>query len=199
MAGNDSTQVVAGRDLKFYSAPFATTLAIIADSAWGTAWAAPWVDRGYSDGGLHGSARKTINEIIADQEITPVLRTFGSADLRLRANLMQTDLGITQEAAGMGAAPTTTAASTGVRGHTDWAITSALGIVFYGVGFDIKNPGDGEAIRFFGWRGIPVGDISWDFDLRNGNRVNYEIGLTPDTSVNPARILTVRDIIPALP
>lgn len=194
---NDVTQVVAGRDLIFYSAPFATSLAVIADSAWGTAWAAPWVNRGYSDGGLHGSARKTLNEIIADQEIAPVLRTFGTVDLRLRASLMQTDLSIAQEATAMGAAPTTTAASTGVRGHTDWSITSALGVLYYGVGFDIRNPGDAEAIRFQGWRGIPVGDVNFDFDVRTGNRINYEAGLTPDTSVTPARILTVRDIIPA--
>jgi hypothetical protein len=201
----DATKVVATRDIKVYTVPFSSTNAIPADTIlWGTAWgtpagqSAPYVEVGYTDGGLNFSIEVTRGEIRVDQEVDPILRPVTGRNMRLSTSLAEFTAANLQSAAGQGTA-TTLAAASGVRGHDDLAISSTVADNFRTVGYDVKNQGDSEAIRIIGWKGLPSGAVAGTINPTDKATIALDMTLHPDTSVTPARILLFRDIIPALP
>lgn len=196
MAGT-ATEVIATRDMIFYSAPYAAGNTTPADTiVWGTAWGAPYVDRGYTDGGLAVTLGAERSEVRVDQELDPILRIPTGRDLQLQTNLAQiTPVGL-QEAAGLGET-TTVAPGGGLRGHVDLDVGSTIDIDYFTGGFDLRNPSDGEAFRVIGWRGIPVGNPTLRFVPTDKATFAYNLALTPDPA-NANRVLKIRDVVAAV-
>lgn len=200
----DQTQVVGGHGLIFYDAPYVSTNALPALAGYGTAWGAPYVNRGYTQGGLHVNWRRQFTEWDVDQEVVPVLRTPEMFDLRLQADLAQFDLSIiqaaTQQQRVAGTPITTAAAGSGTRGSVLYDVGGGILLNYVSVGFEAQNPGDGEAVQVLGKKGIPVGDVSLTFGPRPPGAVtNYEVALVPDTTTTPSTVAQFRDVIPQLP
>lgn len=195
MPGRDSSQVLGGPDLDIYDAPYDTDNALPADSAYGTAWGSPFVNRGYTRDGMHVRWRRQWTEWMVDQEVTPVLRTPDTFDLRFGAQLAQFDNANLAAATQQGTVSTVAAGV--ARGHVDYAVSAAMQLAYVSLGFDMKNPGDGESVRLLAYRGIPMGDIDLGLMRRPpGTQINYEIFVVPDTSTDPDRLFISRDIIP---
>jgi hypothetical protein len=115
----------------------------------------------------------------------------------MNTNLLQFTAGTLVVATGQGSV-STTAAGSGTKGHDDFVLSSTVQDLFYSIGFDIRAQ-DGEPIRFVGWRGQTVGSPTFDIVPETALLTPLNVTLFPDTTTDPARILTIRDIIPALP
>jgi len=188
-----------------YTEPWATANAVPADTiAWGTTWGGAWIDKGYTRDGLRFRMNVPRTNIQVDQVLDPVLRIPTSRELNMETNLAQVNATNLQEASGQ---PTTqvstTAAASGTRGHTDLAILGTITDNFLTAGFDIQNPGDLEAVRLIGWKGIVLSEVQLNFQVTDAAQIAFNIGLVPDSgtagSINPARIATFRDVLAALP
>lgn len=200
----DSTKVIATRDVLVYYVAYSSTNALPALTvAWGTAWgtpsgqANPWVNPGYTQGGLHLSTEVARADIRADQELDPVLRPATSRTANMNTNLLQFTPATIVVATGQGSV-SSVAAGSGTRGKDEFSMSSTVDDTFYAIGFDIKAQDD-EAIRFVGWRGQTVGSPTFDIVPEQALLTPLNLTLFPDTSTNPSRILTIQDIIPALP
>jgi hypothetical protein len=201
----DQTKILSGRNFKLYTVPFHASVTTPADTVlYGTAWGTPsgqtgaWVESGYTDGGLTFSAEITRGEIRVDQELDPVLRPATGRDMRMGATLAEFTAANIKAATGQGTI-TTLAAISGTRGHDDLDISSTIADSYLSVGFDIQHPGDSEAFRVFGWKTLPTAGFTGTVNPEDKATIGFEATLLPDTSVSPARIMKIRDVIPALP
>lgn len=197
--------VVAGRNYLAYAVAATALSTIPADTvAYGATWGTPspqtlpWVDLGYTDGGLHVTIGQTFNPINVDQEVDPVLYVPAGRDLRMSTTLAEMTPANIQKSTGSGAI-TTLAAISGTRGHTDLDVNGTIVLTFLSVGFDIQAPGDNEAFRFVGWRTIPAGAPALNFVVNSPASIAFEARCLPDTSTSPARVMKVRDVLAALP
>lgn len=191
----DSTKVLASRNIIVYTAPYDASNALPADTVlWGTTWGGSFADVGYTSGGVHFTTEVTRGEIRVDQELDPVLRPATARTASMNTNLAEFKASNIVTATGQGSV-TTLAATTATRGHDDYALGSTVADNFYAVGFDIKAQ-DSEAIRFVGWRGQPTGSPTFDLTPESAALIPLNLSLLPDTSTSPARIATIRDIIP---
>lgn len=194
----DATKVLATRDFLVYTAPWGAANAIPADTVlWGTTWGGTFTNSGYTSGGLDFSIEIQRAEIRVDQELDPVLRPATGRNMSLQANLAEFTGENIQDAAGQGTI-TTLAAVSGTRGHTDLDIDSTIADDFLTVGFDILMQDD-EAFRIVAWKTQPGGGIRGQIRPTEAATIQLQAQCFPDTSVSPARILKVRDVIPALP
>ncbi len=198
----DQAKVLATRDYKVYTVPWHSSNDIPADTVlYGTTWGQPasqtvaYTESGYVDGGLHFTSSVERSEIRVDQELDPVLRPATGRDVRMSTNLAEFGPSNIKNATGQGAL-TTVAATTGIRGHTDWDLNSSIAENFLTVGFDLQHNGDDEAVRVIGWKGQVLGSPTFDFTADNKVVIPLEVQLLPDTSTNPARIAKIRDIEP---
>jgi hypothetical protein len=201
----NAAAVIAGRDYKVYQVPYSSTNLIPVDTvAYGTAWATPpgqslpWVESGYVTGGLHFSIGQDFSEIRVDQEVDPILYVPNGRDLRMSTTIAEITAANIKATTGTGTI-TTVAAASGTRGHDDLDITGTIVLAFTSVGFDIKAPGDGEAFRIVGWKCLPTGAPSIDIVTTDAAGIAFEARCLPDTSVTPARVMKIRDVIAALP
>ncbi len=199
----DATKVLASRDYKVFTTPWSALSTIPADTiAYGTTWGTPtpqtvaWVESGYVTGGLHFSANVTRAEVRVDQALDPVLRPATGRDARMNTTLAEFAPANLKSATGQGAT-TTVAASTGVRGHDDWDLNDTVAANYLSIGFDVLHPGDNEAVRVVGWKGQVIGGATFDVTPEAPIPIPLELALLPDTSTSPARIMKVRDVIPA--
>lgn len=195
----DSTKVIAGRNFLAYYAPWAQSNALPANTVLeGTDWTSPWINMGYTSGGL--SLQVTVNrtDIRVDQEMDPVYRVASSRDIRLQTNLAEMSASHIQLGTGLGTI-TTVAAISGTRGYDDLDIGSSVTETYKSVGFDVLNPGDNEAFRMVGWKCLMVGSMNAGFKTESEAQIAIDAAALPDTSTVPTRILKIRDIIAALP
>jgi hypothetical protein len=191
----DSTKVIASRNMLVYVAPYSISNALPADTVlWGTTWGGSFVDQGYTSGGVHFTTEVTRGEIRVDQELDPVLRPATARTASMNTNLAQFSGAAIVSATGQGSV-TTLAATTAVRGHDDYALGSTVVDNFYAIGFDLLAQ-DNEAIRVVGWRWQPTGSPTFDFTPEAAALIPLNGSMLPDTSTTPARIATIRDIIP---
>lgn len=198
----DQTKVFASRDLIAYQAPWDPDNAFPADSVlFGTPWGtvgtmpSPWVNLGYTEGGLHLRTQVDRGAINVDQTPDPVLRPVTGRDTRLSTNLAEFDPDTVVMATGQGSV-TTVAATTALRGHQQWDLDSDINTDYQSLAFDSLHPGDQEALRAAGWKGIVLGSPQFDWQPTAALLTPFEIACVPDTSVVPARIAAIRDIIP---
>ncbi len=194
----DSTKVLASRNILVYTAAYSGSNAVPADTVlWGTTWGGSWADVGYTSGGVHFTTEVTRGEIRVDQELDPVLRPATARTASMTTNLAEFKAQNIVTATSQGSV-TTVAATTATRGHDDYALGSTVADNFYAIGFDLKAQ-DSEAIRVIGWRGQTTGAPTFDFTPEAPALIPLNLTLLPDTSTSPARIATIRDVIPVSP
>lgn len=196
----DSTRVVATRDLKLYYVPWHASTILPANTVlWGTAWGTPagqagaYVDAGYTIGGLSFAMSVDRTPINVDQELDPILRIATGRDATMTTALAEFTPQNVRIATGQGTV--TTVAAGAARGYDDLDITSTVTDTYYTIGFDALSVGDGEAIRIVGWKVLPTGSPNLSILPTEATTIPIEGALIPDTSVSPARIAKVRDII----
>jgi hypothetical protein len=187
MAG-DQTKVVAGRNIIVYTAPWATTNDIPADTIlWGTAWGAPFTDKGFTRDGVRFRLQVTRQNVNVDQVVDPVLRIPTGRDLSMETTLAQVSASNLSDASGQGTVTTS-------AGHDDVDITGTIVDNYLTVGFDVQNPGDLKAIRMVGWKGIINAALDMRFNVTDAALIQFNAGLVPDTSTTPTRIAKFRDV-----
>jgi hypothetical protein len=200
----DSTKIIATRNMLAYYVGYAAGNVLPLNTlAWGTTWGTPvaqtqpWIPAGYTSGGVHFTTEVTRGEIRVDQELDPVLRPATARTATMHTNLAEFTMQNVVTATGQGAV-VTTAPLSGTRGQDEYSLGSTVADVFYSFGFDLKAQ-DNEAIRMVGWRAQPVGSPTFDATPEAPMLIPMNMTLLPDTSTVPARVATIRDIIPALP
>jgi hypothetical protein len=202
MAEPDALQVLQTRNFWAYTVPFNTLNDLPLDTViWGDPWGTagtmpqPWVLQGYTDGGLHFGTDITRTEVTVDQSLDPVLRPATARSATMSFNLAEMSPAKIQLASGQGTL-TTLAPGPGTKGHNDLDIGSTISDVFVSIGFDIQTQ-DLEPLRFLGYRCQMSGTMALDFTVDAKAMVPVEATLLPDTSVSPARVAKIRDVIPA--
>jgi hypothetical protein len=196
----DSSKVLASRDLIMYYKTWHSTNRFPADTVvWGTAWATPsgqtgaWVDGGYTQGGLGFSAEISRTDIRMDQSLDPVLRPATGRTVTMTAQLGEFDLDSVVVATGQGAV-TTLAATTAARGYDEWSMGSTVADNFYSMAYDIKHPGDDEAVRILGVYAQPTGAEAWTFGPEAAALTPFSVTLFPEPTTG--RVALIRDYTP---
>jgi hypothetical protein len=198
MPGQIAEEVVQTRGLKVYTEPYSSGNALPADSAYGTAWGGSWVEKGFSDGGLNVNMSMNYDDVTVDQSVYPIFTIGTAGDIHFVTNLVQlTALNLQQAIGGQGSIATV-AASSGVRGRTTLAIDGTVNVNYITVGYDIRHPGDGEALRPIIWKGQARGNPQMSFTGTAKAAFPLDVQAYPDTA-NASRVMTWVDIIPALP
>lgn len=199
----DATKVLATRDFLVYTVPWDTTNIIPADTVlWGTAWGTPagqsdpYVNVGYTIGGLNFSIEINRAEIRVDQELDPILRPATGRNMVLSGDLAEFTAANIKDAAGQGAI-TSVAPGVGTRGHDDLDISSTIEDNYLTIGFDIKHQDD-EAFRIIAWKTLPSGAVNGQIRPTDAATIALSGQCFPDTSTSPARIIKMRDVIPAV-
>lgn len=197
MAGTP-TNVVQTRDIIVYSEAYSSAAALPADSAWGTAWGGSFVDLGYTDGGVDVNIGIDYQDVHVDQELDPVLIVASGRNVRLTTVLAEPTPANLNRAIGGQATLTTVAASSGVRGHTDADLNATLTLNYLTAGFDVRLPGDVEALRIIAWKAQGRGSPAIKFAADSKATIPLELQAFPDAA-NSNRVLRWRDISAALP
>lgn len=203
----NQSEVIAGRNMLVYTATFNPTApgnqfpvdTIVWGTSWGNASAGfPWTEKGFTRDGLRFRMNVPRTNILVDQVVDPVLRIPNSRELNMETNLAQVNTQNLQEATGqLPSQITTVAATTAARGHSELVIQGTIVDAFLTAGFDILNPGDLEAVRLIGWKGIVLAEVQMNFQVTDAAQIAFNVGLVPDTLASPARVVTFRDIIAA--
>lgn len=195
----DSSAVLFGNAL-LYVAPYDDTGAqdFPADTVdYGTTWGAPFDEVGYTQEGINLNMSTTRGEIVADQVLDPLFRPVTGRSVSVAANLIEITAG--NLALGLGQGDTTTTApGAGTRGYDEYTLESTVTDDYRTWGIDAEQPADGEPFRVIVWKGLAAGNLSTAFGQRaTAARIPVEIQALPDDSVTPARILSIRDYVPA--
>lgn len=195
MSGTASN-VQQSRDFIMYEEPYSSGNSMPTDSAWGTAWGGSWVDIGYTIGGLRLNVATTFDDVKVDQAIDPVLTVPTGRTIQLSGNMGEFTTSNMKLATGQGTS-STTAATSGVRGHTDLAFDATIALTYLAVGFDVHASGDGESFRPVAWRSQPRGNPQVQFQSSAPATIPFEVECFPDPN-NSNRILTLRKVLAAL-
>jgi hypothetical protein len=201
VAEPNALEVLQTRNFWAYTVPYNTLNDLPADTIdWGEDWDSvatmpvPWELQGYTDGGLHFGTNVTRADVTVDQSVDPVMRPVTARSATMSFSLAEMSPTKIQLASGQGTLTTQAPTST-VKGHTDLVIGSVINDVFLSVGFDIQTQ-DLEPLRFIGYRCQVSGSLTLDFAVDAKAMVPVEATLLPDTSVSPARVAKIRDVIP---
>lgn len=198
MAGS-ALNVQQGRDFIFYDALYASTNAMPADSAPGTSPGAPWRDVGYTDGGIGFNIGTSYDDVRVDQEVDLVAVIPTGRDIRITAQMAEFTLTNLQAAIGQGST-STVAASSGVRGHTDLAMSNTIAVTYRSALAAVKRSlsNDQEDFRIAIWRGQCRSAVQSSFQAGAKTIIPYEIQAFPDPN-NSNRVMMLRQILAALP
>jgi hypothetical protein len=186
------------RDIYAYIAPYASTNAMPADSAWGTAPGGTYRDIGGTDGGLGFNIATTFEDVRFDQSVDAVGVIATGREIHLTAQMAEFTLQNLKDATSQGTI-TTTPATSGVRGHSDYAMDNTIGVNYLTVLFDAKaGLGDGESYRFALWRAQARAGVTGTISAASKLVLPFDAQGFPDPN-NANRVLTIRDVIAALP
>lgn len=196
MAG-DGTAILATRDMNLYQAPFATSNAFPADTVdFGTAWTAPWVDVGFTDGGIQVTISVDRADITVDQLLEPVLRPVTGRTITFTSTLAEATVDNLNLAAGLGTVASV-APGAGTKGHDTLEIGTDTADVLYSWGFEAKQQ-NGEPFRGAIFRGQATGSPAPTFGVADTKSAfDLEITALVDTSTTPDRIAEFRNVLPA--
>lgn len=197
MATN-AQNALRSRDFIVYVAPYSSTNAIPADSAWGTSPGGSLRDLGGTDGNIGFNIATQYDEVHFDQSIDPIAVIATGRDIHLTANVAEFTPQNLIVATGQGSL-TTVAASSGVRGHVSFKMDNTIGINYQSVLFDVKHAlGDLESVRFFGRRGQVRTAVSGTIGASATLVLPTDFQFFPDPN-NANEVLEIRDIAAALP
>ena len=185
-----TSEILAGRDVIMYTAPFSAANAFPADAVWGTAptpAGSSYTEAGYTKDGVGIRWRQQIQEYMVDQFIDPVLLLPMSRDLRFMATIGQVNMPDLTVAMGQGTA-TAVAATTASTGYNQYSVAANASNNYYTVFFDVRNPITNDFAHFVGWFCRGVGDIEIRVHLPDIAQVNVELRALPDATATPARV-----------
>lgn len=193
----DASAVYAGRGMILYRAPFSDTTAPPALTiAYGTDWASPWIDCGYTQDGAIWTISHDYADINVDQELSPVLTVPSGQTVTAATNLAEYKVDNVVFAVGQGDTDLT-AATALLRGVNTYELTGEITDTFYSFGMDYRKNSNGEALRAFLWKSRPQGQPAMTFGIADSNpQIAVELRAYPDTSTSPARIMTIQDVLP---
>jgi len=196
MAG-DASAVLATRNMIVYSAPFATTNDMPDDTVdYGTPWGIPWVDVGYTDGGLGTSFSVDRADIGVDQELDPILQPITGRSITFDTDLAQLTVQNLNRAAGLGSIASV-AAGAGTKGHDDLIIGGTVEDVAYSWGFEALQQ-NGEPFRGVIFRGQSTGSPEPRFGVADDKAVvALEVTALVDTTTATPRVALFRSVQPA--
>lgn len=202
MAEPDALQVLQTRNFWAYTVAYNTLNDLPADSVdWGEDWdtagtmPVPWRLEGYTDGGLHFGTDVTRADVTVDQSLDPVMRPATARSATMSFNLAEISPAKIQLGSGQGAI-STVAPGAATKGHNDLDIGSIITDVYNSIGFDIQMQ-DEEPLRILGYKTQMTGSMAIDFTVDAKAMVPVEATLLPDTSVTPARVAKIRDVLAA--
>ena len=182
-------EVLAGRDIIMYTAPWSAANTFPTDSAWATAPGGAYVDYGWTKDGVAIRWRQQIQSYMVDQSLDPVTALPMSRELRFIGNIGQVDMPQLVAATSSGSASGVAAPGSGTA---DYILDGTPRNLYYTVYFDVRNPLTNDFARFVGWRCRRVGDIEIRIHLPDLAQVNVEMQAFPDTSTSPARVAQFR-------
>lgn len=158
----------------------------------------PWRNLGYTQEGINLGMTVDRDTIGADQVLDPLFRPITGRDVTIGTNLIEFTAANLQFGLGQGEI-TQEPAGVGERGYTEFDLTASVVDTFVSVGLDVQKPADGEPMRGIVWKGLATGGVDASFgDRASAAQIPVEIMAVPDDSVQPTRIFTLRDYIPAL-
>lgn len=196
MARN-AQKIIATREFDIYKADWASSNAMPADSVLFGAISAPFAQAGYTIGGLGTQFQVNRGAINVDQAPDPILTPVTGRNITLNTNLAEITPENLEDAAGLGTT-STTPATTGARGHTDLVIGENIPDKFLSVLFEAQKQ-DGEAFRILAYKCQATGSPNVQIRPTEAAQIALSLGARVDSSTTPARVMLVRDIIPALP
>lgn len=190
----NANEVIAGRNFRVYSAPYATSNALPEDTVdYGTDWGSPWENAGYTTGGLQLQVQVQRGEIRVDQEFDPVFMPITNRSVTLSCELAQITAANYLKATGVGnvnsVAPTSTS-----RGHDEYQVTSQVSQLFFSWGYDILQP-DGMPFRVFVPRGMATGSPQTQFKPDAAATIQLQVTALVDTA-HSGLIAAIRDVLP---
>jgi hypothetical protein len=193
----DAESVYASRDVILYRADYAATTDLPDDDVdWGDDWGAPWVQMGYTQDGVMFSITTDRGAINVDQELDAVLRPITGRDITLSSNLAQFTVENMQAATGQGDI-TALAPTALLKGHNLYEFTSVARDLYGSWAADFRKNYDGEPLRVFLPKGLPTGAVETTMGNAEANlQIPFEVSALPDTSVSPARILNILEVLP---
>lgn len=195
----DASAVVAGRDFLVWTKPWATANVLPAATvAWGTTPGTGWVDAGLTSGGLNASINIPRTDVRVDQLLDPVFRIPTGRDMRLTTDLAEMTPENLNVAAGLGDI-TVVAPGSGTKGTHTLAIGASVTETYTSIFYDILVPGRNEAFRIMAYKTLSVGNINMQFRDTTAATIHVEAAALPDTSTTPTRIMSVQEVLAALP
>lgn len=190
----NANEVIAGRNFIVYSAPYAASNALPADTVdYGTDWGGPWQNRGYTTGGLQLQLQVQRGEIRVDQEFDPVFMPITNRSVSLSCELAQITADNYLQATGVGAVNTVAPTST-ARGHAEYQVTSQVQALFFSWGYDILQP-DGMPFRVFVPRGMATGSPQTQFKPDAPATIQLQVTALVDPA-HSGLIAAIRDVLP---
>lgn len=194
----DVDAILASKNAILYYAEFDPDNALPANTVeWGTAWEDPWVDMGYTQDGVIPTMSVSRDEIVVDQILDPVLMPASGREITFASKLAEFTPAHLLAGLGQGTL-TTTAPGVSTKGQNELVLDATISDNFGSWALDFKKPSGGEPMRIILFRGLATGEVEATFGDSSANaQIPFEVRGLPDDSVTPARILAVRDILPA--
>jgi hypothetical protein len=195
----DVSKIIATRDFKALYEDWASGNVFPADSIdYGDLeTTANWVEAGGTVGGLSIAFNVQRGSISIDQFTDPVLTPVSGRTITMSTNLAEITVANLDASAALGTTATT-AAGSGTKGNNRVTISDAVPDEFRSWIFEALKQ-DAEPFRVLGYKTQMTGSPTVNIRPTEPAQIALSVGCRVDTSSSPARVLEVREIIPALP
>lgn len=203
----DVTKIIATRDFRaYYQAWDAVNVAFPEDTVdYGEVVEdvdTDFIDAGGTVGGLSVGFNVQRGSIAIDQLVDPVLTPVTGRTITMSTNLAEITVGNLDAAAALGTtattAPVDSSPGPAARGNNRLIIGEAVPDLFRAWLFEALQQ-DGEAFRIMGYKTQMTGSPTLNIRPTEPAQIALQVGARVDTSTDPARVMQVRSIIPALP
>lgn len=201
MAKN-AEKIIATRDFTAYRADWASTVVMPANTVLPGEVSSPFVDQGYTIGGLGIAFAITRGSINVDQAVDPILTPVTGRTITISTNLAEITMENLNAAAGLGTTETTAPVDStpgpAARGYTDLIIADDVPDEFGSYLFETLQQ-NGEAFRALLYKGQTTGSPNIQIRPTEAAQIALSIGARVDTSTGTPRVMLIRSIVPALP
>ena len=198
------SKIIATRDFRAYYEAWVSTGSTVAMPADTIAYGAvvadaatDFLEAGGTVGGLSVGFNVQRGSISIDQLVDPVLTPVTGRTITMSTNLAEITVANLDAAAALGTTATT-AAGSGTKGNNRLSIGEAVPDVFKVWLFEALQQ-NLEAFRIIGYKTQMTGSPTINIRPTEPAQIALQVGCRVDTTTDPARVMQVRSIIPALP